>query len=1108
MTDHVAPQEDHLLLPTSWTAALLPRRGKRAGKPVEPAAPELVERRRREIDERADDLRAAIADRKNEPFAAAVEAFLDGEPDPRGAAAVAALLCDPSDRHRVSLLRPDVDLWLLGHGLPFAVAAAVERLAILEGDHGYHWESEIRKRHIAEDHPGHPHHLLEELDHGGLAAVRTLLAAASDAEYAAVVAAVAPHRDSPMKRLAAMILLPDEHAWVREACADYRAARTYAVPDRIVWHTVSDPEQTAAAGLTAVAEFPTDIEVVAAVLDGLGTSALPFLIAAAPADEDRSGEFRKLVYRAISLVPTDEATTCLLEHLDSPYVFSTAVDTAARFPVRTLRVAARLAPTARGDRRSRLAAVAALPGAELRVHLSDADRTALNDLLDHSGRVPEAALADLPPLLAAPPWTRKRPKAKPIVIDGLEPPAGRIDWAEGEKEAWSGLGGSGDLNVYLGQALDAAPDLDPRDWGLARVLAYGEAAEAEPLLERWQGLAHSSDHIDLQRILARFGDRVTNRILGVAAADHQFQALPGPVLNRAAARIAAERLARLKAARPSALAWFDRHGLAAVPFLVPDALGADKRRRRYAETALAHLALRLGAGPVAARAEPHGPEAAAAVASLVDGDPLDPHVKPPKPGPWAVPAMLPQVLLSGGERALPAASVRYLVTVLALATPDYPYPGLDVVAEACDRDSLTRFSRALFEQWLSVDAPVKDSWALTQLAHFADDVTVWALAALVREWPGQSRHKRAVAGLRVLGAIGTETALRAIQGIAEKVPFKALKQEARAQIAAIAAGLGLSRDELADRLVPDFGLGDAAVVLDYGTRTFTVAFDEQLRPYVTDADGKPRKSLPKPGAKDDPELAEDAYRRFTALKKELRAVAAEQVTRLEAAMVAGRSWSEEEFRRYFAEHALTKHLARRLVWLAEVDDRSFAFRIAEDGTFGDVEDERVDLTEAARVRVAHPVHLGPEQVAAWTEILADYEILQPFAQLHRPVMAFTPEEIATGRLDRFEGSTVATGRLLGMAKRGWKRADPVDGGVSPGVAYALPGGGHVVVELEPGIYAGGVHHDPEQRLTAVTIRGHEQYRHGGATDPDRPTAIDPVAAAEALAGLARLTGKS
>jgi hypothetical protein len=837
-------------------------------------------------------------------------------------------------------------------------------------------------------------------------------------------------------------------------------------------------------------------------------AALPFLTASDPANDRHGSEFKRLLFRAISLVPTDDAAKYLLERLDRQHVFNAVRDMAGRFPVRTLRVAARLSRSLQGDHRSRLAAVAAIPDPGCRDLLDDADRAALDELSADSGRVPYADLEELPPLLVAPPWTRKRPKRKPVVVEGLEAPPGRVDWAEGEHDAWNAITDPDERGDHWRRQFGVVAGIGAFDWRLTPYLAFGDLEQVEPYVDRWLGDSRSGANRELQRILARFGERVIDRVLEFPAEDRESAPLPGPILSKLAARIAAERLTRSKTLRSSALAWFDRHGLAAVPYLVPDALGGDKERRRHAEAALTHLAVHHSATAVVAASEPFGPETEAAVAALLDGDPLDPrYVKIPKPSPWAVPVMLPQVLLNGGERALPAEAVQHLITVLALATPDYPYPGLEVVTEACDRDSLTRFSRALFEQWLSVDAPVKDAWALTQLAHFADDVTVWTLAGLVREWPGQSQHQRAVKGLQVLGAIGTETALRAIQTIAEKVKFKALKEEARAQIDAIAAGLGLTAEELADRLVPDFGLGEA-MVLDYGPRKFTVAFDEQLRPYVTDEDGKPRKTLPRPGAKDDPEVAEDAYRRFTTLKKELRTVAADQVSRLEAAMVAARSWTPEEFQRFFAEHPLTKHLARRLVWLAEVDGERFGFRIAEDGTFGDVEDEAVAIPEHARIRVAHPVHLGTDQVAAWAELFADYEVLQPFDQLGRPIMVFTPEELATGRLARFEGSVVETGRLLGVAKHGWKRAAPADGGVSPGVAYALPGGGHVVVTLDPGIFAGAALEVPEQRLTEVRITSREEFWWGERTDPRRPTEIDPVAAAEVLAGLVRLTGKS
>jgi len=1107
MTGHVAPQEDLLVLPAAWNARLLPWRGRRTGAPLEPVAPETAAAQRRRIAARYEKIEAALAKPENARYAEDARAFLDGEANPRGAAAVATLVLDYDGRRFESWLRPEFDCWLHEHGLVFAVTAALERLAIAPTSRGRYGGGAISERVIFSHDAEHPETAVHELACGGIAAVRAALAVASDEVYAEAVAAAAKHRDDPAKRIAAMTLFPTETAWVLEACTEFGKSRAYdSSADLLVWHSASEPAHTAAAGLPTVVHFraPT-AEVLAAVLGGLGAAALPTLFATDTIAKAFNDDFRKQLYRAIALIPSDEATAFVLERLDWPNVWEVAAETAARFPVRTLRAAARLAPTAPAGLRPWLAAAVNLADPGLRAHLDEADRAVIADLLADTGRVPGAAPEDLPALLTAPPWTRKRPKRKRVVLAGLEAPAAsHLTWAPGEREAWEGVRGPYDLDEdYWRGTKTVAPD----DWRIVFFLAYADLDLAEPLLDRWDAALRAGKQTELQRVLARFGERAIDRVLVHPAADHTCHALPGPILNQAAARIAAERLTRLKGARPSAVRWLDRHGLAAVPYLVPDALGADKKRREYAETALARLAASHGDAAVAAAADGFGPEAAQAIRDLLDTDPLEPRGKVPAPASWAVPLILPQVLLKGGEKALPDEAIPHLITVLALGTPDDAYPGVRIVAETCDPASLTRFSRALFERWLAVGAPAKEGWAFTQLVHFADDATVWDLAPRIREWPGQNQHKRAVTGLEVLGAIGTEEALRAIQTIAAKVKFKALKEEAGRQITRIAEGLGLSREQLADRLVPDFGLGDtAALVLDYGPRRFHVAFDEQLQPFVHDDDGKPRKSLPKPGAKDDPEVAEESYQRFKALKKELRTVAADQVRRLEQAMVAARDWSTEEFRRYFAEHALNAHLARRLVWIAEADGTPLAFRIAEDGTYSDVKDESVDLPEHASIRVAHPVHLG-DAVTAWAEVLADYEILQPFDQVNRPVMAFTDDELATGRLLRFEGITVDVGRVLGLTARGWNRAEPGDAGVAPGIAFPLPEGGCVTVALKPGIIVGYPRDTPEQEIQSVRIARHERYHWTGREEPDEfPTGIDPLTASEILASLARLTG--
>ncbi|MBE1537273.1 DUF4132 domain-containing protein [Actinomadura algeriensis] len=421
---------------------------------------------------------------------------------------------------------------------------------------------------------------------------------------------------------------------------------------------------------------------------------------------------------------------------------------------------------------------------------------------------------------------------------------------------------------------------------------------------------------------------------------------------------------------------------------------------------------------------------------------------------WADPHLLPQLVLRDGAQALPAEAVAHVLAMLAMSKPDDAHAGVRAVRDLCTPDSVAEFGWALFLRWRRAGDPSGHGWAFTQLALTGGDETVRRLTPVIRAWPGEAGHAKAVRGLDVLAAIGTGTALTHLHSISQRVRYRGLKNRARAKMAEVAAGLGLSADELADRLVPDFGLdADGALILDYGPRRFTVGFDERLVPFVRDASGEPRKSLPKPAAKDDPELAPAAHKRFAALKKDVRTVAADQARRLETAMVTRRRWPAAEWRELLAGHPLLRHLVRRLVWQV-LDDAGGgdgpAFRVAEDGTFADAADETVTLPDAAHVRVPHPIDLGPV-LPAWTEVFADYAIAQPFPQLARPVHALTAGERASDRLARFEGVRVPAGAVAGLLNRGWERGDMGDAGIHDWFSRRLPGGRGLMLGFEPGI---------------------------------------------------------
>ncbi|WP_242895020.1 DUF4132 domain-containing protein [Actinomadura litoris] len=274
---------------------------------------------------------------------------------------------------------------------------------------------------------------------------------------------------------------------------------------------------------------------------------------------------------------------------------------------------------------------------------------------------------------------------------------------------------------------------------------------------------------------------------------------------------------------------------------------------------------------------------------------------------------------------------------------------------------------------------------------------------------------------------------------------------------------------------------------------------------MTGEDGARRETLPAPGAEDDPERAPAAHRRFTALRKDVRTVASAQIQRLEAAMVTGRRWAAPEFRRLLVEHPLIRHITRRLVWLAEHDGAVTAFRVAEDRTYADVGDDALTLPAEARIGLAHPVELGGD-LDAWTALFADYAILQPFPQLGRVVHALSDAERAGARLDRFEGAAVAARAVLGLERRGWRRAAPMDAGIQGAIHRAAPGGLHVNVRLDPGVPVGRVDEGGDQRLAEIRLDDRPEDGRWSPGRAGRPFGdLDPVTASEVLADLAAAT---
>lgn len=629
-------------------------------------------------------------------------------------------------------------------------------------------------------------------------------------------------------------------------------------------------------------------------------------------------------------------------------------------------------------------------------------------------------------------------------------------------------------------------------------------------LSLWNALS-KEHHTGIALVMAHFGlDGLPGFINSVYRQPQEALPVALCVGSTDLAPLVSRAFSRLKTLRAEARNWLLKYPEHASAGLLPIAFGKAGEAQDNARLAL-RLLLDNGyqqlLEDVAGRYQQ--PEVLAAVNALVQLDPLDdfPAKRPALPAFWQ-PVLWARPLLHNGK-ALPEDALTYLGTMLRFPTENGLYPGLTQVKEACTPDSLAAFAWDLYNAWMAASAPSKEGWAFSTLGLFGNDDIARQLTPLIRSWPGESQHKRAVAGLDVLADIGSDIALMQLNGIAQKLKFKALQERAREKISQIAEKRELSVAELEDRLAPDLGLDDnGSLLLDFGPRQFSVSFDESLKPFVRDSSGSRLKDLPKPNKSDDATLATDAVNRFKLLKKDARTIASQQVARLESAMCLRRRWTETQFIQFLVGHPLIGHLTRRLVWGAYDAENQLlsCFRVAEDNSYSTADDDLFTLPRnTVEIGIPHILEMPPEDAAAFGQLFADYELLPPFRQLDRNRYLLTAEECEATDLQRWQGRLCPSGRLAGLTSKGWLRGVPQDAGW---ICWMLKPMGNLTLVLEMGEGLGvGMAPDEfnkEQSLASIWLWQGDAHQYGwGQQHPQKHpfSKLHPITASEMLSDI-------
>ena len=363
-----------------------------------------------------------------------------------------------------------------------------------------------------------------------------------------------------------------------------------------------------------------------------------------------------------------------------------------------------------------------------------------------------------------------------------------------------------------------------------------------------------------------------------------------------------------------------------------------------------------------------------------------------------------------------------------------------------------------------------------------------AYARVPGRGPGDVRSGNRIVGL--LGELG-EPGARELVRLRDSVRYRNARTTIEKTLSRVTRVLGIPAGELEDTfegVTLDRSLSTRVAVGPY-TALISVSGDLQhVRTTWHDHAGRPltRRPAGLAGRRDELAAVDNTRKRLRAHISALR-------ERLEQAMVAGRSWTGEEWATRMFADPLRAAMARRMIW--RVESARATLVLATYAGLRDVDDLPVSIDSNAHLTLWHPADDLLAQ-ARWSERLDRLDINQPIAQATRDVVL---AEVDSPRLSLVAGHRVRQRPFRGFLRgRRWQIPYMGPWCFIPEATREVTPHGPVAV-LEVGL------DDPSQDDNEVLILGALRFRSVLDADLDArelPRTIVSEAARDVLAAVA------
>ncbi len=317
------------------------------------------------------------------------------------------------------------------------------------------------------------------------------------------------------------------------------------------------------------------------------------------------------------------------------------------------------------------------------------------------------------------------------------------------------------------------------------------------------------------------------------------------------------------------------------------------------------------------------------------------------------------------------------------------------------------------------------AWTLSQ---FHDEATLTALAVLAersfKKIPGVGPACASV-GNACLYSLANSKGLLGVSQLSRlklKISQANTRKLIEKYIEEGSAKRGITPSELEELAVPDFGLtlGKREDRFDDYTLVLTATGVGKTQLQWIKPDGSPQKTAP--AFTKQSKKHSDKLKKLKDTAKQIQKYSTAQRDRIDRSYIEDRIWNYEAFEKYYLNHGLVSIIARKLIWILQIDGTSLSALYRDDRWEDIAGNEILAASESTTVKLWHPILVSQDEVLQWRLRLEELQIQQPSKQAYREVYIVTDAELQTRVYsNRMAAHLIKQHQFNALAGvRGWK----------------------------------------------------------------------------------------